>query len=217
MLRTPAARIAVATACLLVIYAVAWATGRGRADLPVEMPRWKIDAIPLELGAWHGEAAKLDPRLFLAIGSVASRDIVYRNLAGQVVSLHCSVFGKEFSGLPHPPQLCYEGSGYRLASDRPVRVRSERDHSISARLLIWEREGQHVALLYWYQMGDRALTESSETAAARFAERKSGHRPALCKFMLQTPLDSPESAERRLTDLAGQVTDWLHQASRKNP
>jgi len=207
-----AVRLAVTAVVLVAIYAACQAAARRRTTAKVELPKWRIDEIPLSLGPWRGEAVSLDPRLFRATGASADRGITYGNSLGQQVLLDCTIFDKETSGLPHPPKLCYEGNGYHLVAERTVRLRRDDQTTFPASLLTWERKNERLALLFWYQMGNRVLTESNQTAAARWALRGSSSRPALCKFMLQTTLDSPNSAETRLREVAGLLLDWMRAA-----
>jgi hypothetical protein len=61
-------------------------------------------------------------------------------------------------------------------------------------------------------MGNQVLTQSNQTAAARWAVRGGSGRPAVCKFMLQTQLDNSESAEARLREVASPLLNWMRAA-----
>jgi EpsI family protein len=203
-----ATRLFIAAAIVVAMAASAQLVRARRSQIEVEMPKWRADQVPLELGSWHGEPTTLDTNIFRHVGAAAIRDVLYHSATEPDVVLHLAVFDDEFTSLPHHPNLCYTGNGYRQASSRTIQLRRGDEKTMPAALLIFERPTDRVAVLYWYQFGDRVLTESSQTAAIRWSLGGRRSRPALVKIMLQTNFDSPERAEQRLRDVARLVLQW---------
>ncbi len=204
-----ALRLFVLAAMLLGIEAGFQVLRARRSMAEVEMPPWKLDQMPRELGDWHGEPTEVDSRIFRNLGAAQTRDTLFYPSFGPPVVAHVAIFDQESSGLPHHPDLCYGGNGYRQVAERPIRIRTDSGREVPATLVTYERENDRLAVLFWYQYGDRILTESSQMAAARLAVGARRARPAMVKVMLQTPLDAPEQAEGRLRDLARLILAWM--------
>ncbi len=198
-----------------IVVATAWSAQLVRArrsQIEVEMPTWRVDQLPTELGAWRGEPAVVDSRIFRHVGAAAIRDVAYHAAVGPDVLVHLAVFDDELVSLPHYPHLCYTGNGYRQASSRRIQLRRSDEKTMPAALVVFERTSDRVAVLYWYQFGDRVLIEPGDTAAVRWSLGGRKSRPALVKVLLQTAFDTPERAEQRLRDVARLVLQWMSQS-----
>ncbi len=213
----PATRLFVAAAMVVGIAAGAQLVRARRSQIEVEMPKWRVDQLPLELGSWQGEPAIVDAQIFRHVGAAGIRDVKYRSAAGPDVVVHLAVFDDEMTSLPHHPNLCYTGNGYRQASSKTIQVRRSAEKTIPAALLAFERPSDRVAVLYWYQFGDRILTEPGDTASIRWSLGGRRSRPALVKVMLQTAFDSPDKAEQRLREVSRLVLQWMDQSAAAPP
>lgn len=214
MLRNPVAlRLFVLAGLLVGIEAGFQALRARRSMAEVEMPPWKLDQMPRDLGDWHGEPTEVDSRVFRNLGAAQTRDTLFHPSFGPPVVAHVAIFDQESSGLPHHPDLCYGGNGYRKLAERTIRIRTDSGREIPASLVTFERQDDRLAVLFWYQYGDRILTESSQTSAARLAAAGRRARPAMVKVMLQTPLDAPDQAEGRLRELARLIRAWMDSAA----
>lgn len=215
MLRNPIAVRLFVLAAMLVGIEVGFQILRARRSMAeVEMPPWKLDEMPRELGDWHGEPTEVDSRIFRNLGASQTRDTLFHPPFGLPVVAHVAIFEQESSGLPHHPNLCYGGNGYRETGQRGIRIRTDRGREVPASLATYERENDRLAVLFWYQYGERVLTESSQMAAARLAVGARRARPAMIKVMLQTQLDTPDQAEGRLRELARLILAWMENNSR---
>jgi len=216
MLRKPVALRLFVLAGLLVGIEVGFQVLRARRSMAeVELPPWKLDRMPMDLGQWHGEPTEVDSRIFRNLGASQTRDTLFRPPFGPPVVAHVALFTEESSGLPHHPNLCYGGNGYRQASERAIRLRTDSGREVPAKVITYERQDDRLAVLFWYQYGDRILTESSQASAARLAVGGLRARPAMVKVMLQTTLDSPHEAEGRLRELARLILAWMEGAEPK--
>ncbi|MCR4411035.1 MAG: EpsI family protein [Thermoguttaceae bacterium] len=212
-----AVRLFIAAAIVVGISATAQLVRARRSQIEVEMPKWRVDQLPLELDSWRGEPAVVDSRIFRHVGAAAIRDVAYHSAVGPDVLVHLAVFDDEMASLPHHPHLCYTGNGYRQASSRMIQLRRGDEKTMPAALLVFERATDRVAVLYWYQFGDRVLIEPGDTAAIRWSLGGRKSRPALVKVMLQTAFDTPERAEGRLREVARLVLDWMAHSEAASP
>lgn len=210
-------RLLVLAAMLVAIEAGFQGLRAHRSMAEVEMPPWKLDQLPSDLGDWHGEPTEVDSRIFRNLGAAQTRATLYQPPFGQAVVAHIAIFDHELGGLPHHPNLCYGGNGFRPVSTREIRIRTDSGREIPAALVHYQRDNQSLAVLFWYQYGDRILTDSSQTAAARLAVGVRRARPAVVKVMLQTPLDTPDQAEGRLRELARLILAWMDQNNARQP
>lgn len=201
-------------AAMLVGIEVGFQVLRARRSMAeVEMPPWKLDQMPTDLGDWHGEPTEVDSRIFRNLGAAQTHDTLFYPPFGPPVVAHVAIFDKDSSGLPHHPNLCYSGNGYREITTRNIRLRTDAGREIPAALATYQRENDRLAVLFWYQYGDRILTNSNQMSAARLAVGTRRARPATIKVMLQTALDTPEQAEGRLRELARLILGWMESAT----
>lgn len=201
-------------AVLLVIFSVAIHLSVGaRSAAPVRMPKKALAEIPRQIGSWSGEDVKLDHRITAQSGTAAVLERVYRSLAGHEVSLYVGVFPSFLPEtgvtIPHPPQLCYPGIGFRILLDQDCNVRTPDGATSLARLLTMERNGTPAYLLYWYELDGATFTTGDGLRAALWKLRGRKSWPPLVKVMLQTTAPDPQTAQQQLKEIAGPVCGWL--------
>jgi hypothetical protein len=75
----------------------------------------RLDAIPLEIGEWRGEAleAKITPAMGNITGFVQRRYVNRRTRQALTISLVC---GRPGPVSIHPPDVCYGASGYEVGA-----------------------------------------------------------------------------------------------------
>ncbi len=180
----------------------------------IVLPDWNIEELPLEFRGWVGEASELDERLFRRIGADAVADRMYENRRGIAVSAHTALFTdfNEAIGV-HLPERCYRAAGWDQRSAEVRTLTGEGIPDTTVEVSVWQREGQRVSVLYWYQLGEHDVLGRYDLSRARMAF--SGHAtwPAMVKVMLQTTTDQSQAAELRLFDVARNIRAWLHERS----
>jgi EpsI family protein len=183
--------------------------GRG---MPTELadPKLRIQALPRQVGQWTAEDdRKPDPEIFKAIGAKDVIDRIYREKRGNSVALHSAVFlTYGIKGLPHPPELCYPGAGFRINESKPVFLESTDKSVHRAQLITFERDGQLTYCLYWYQIGGVTFCDDSDQRQLVLSFRGRTTWPPMVKIMLQTNGGSAEEAERRMKELAEPLLTW---------
>jgi EpsI family protein len=132
----------------------------------------------------------------------------YRNSAGDVVSLYLAIWREHRSRTRHPPELCYKGSGYRILEQKTVQLQVADQLAIPVRVLLLERHGERICVLYWYQRGDDILLFSYWRRRATWTFRGEGVWPPLVKVMFQMPASDAEKAESQLKSIAAPLFGW---------
>ena len=93
----------------------AW-TGRWNDDATILAAQAeRVEALPLTLGDWEGEALEVDPRTVRKAGLVGHISRRYRNrLSGGEITMML-VCGRPGPISVHTPEICYRGAGYEMA------------------------------------------------------------------------------------------------------
>lgn len=180
----------------------------------IVLPDWNIEELPLEFRGWIGEASELDERLFRRIGADAVADRMYENRQGTAVSAHTALFTdfNEAIGV-HLPERCYRAAGWDQRSAETRTLTGEGFPDTTVEISVWQREGQRVSVLYWYQLGEHDVLGRYDLSRARMALAGTDPWPAMVKVMLQTTTDQRQAAELRLFDIARNIRQWLHERS----
>jgi EpsI family protein len=187
-----------------------------------ELPTWKLQDLPMQLGDWKGEDKKLDERLFLATGAHTIVDRQYVNDAGRIISLHFAVFLDPNEGIWHNPFSCYESAGWNLVEYDKAQLPNTSDDKAKISLSIWEKNGEKAAIAYWYQLGDERLYTRLDLGTVRWKMRGKKIWPALIKVLLHTSGDTnPEENKDKLLEFADLIYQWInqpqHQAGNESP
>ncbi len=178
----------------------------------VVLPDWNLDELPLEFPGWRGEASELDERVFRRTGAETVSDRVYEDRHGGAVAAHTALFQDFREAIEvHLPSRCYRAAGWeqRDAEVRTLDVAGL--PSVRVEVSTWQREGQRVKVLYWYQLGEHTVLDRWDMGKARMALAGHDTWPAMVKVMLQTTADQRQAADLRLFDVAGHIRRWLHE------
>jgi EpsI family protein len=204
-------RLFTSAVVLLGIFAAArWA---GRGGIPTEPAplQMKAQDLPLAFGEWKGENVAVDKDIFNAIGAHSVVDRQYRDRSGRLIVLHFAVFDKfagVHEGLMHPPDVCYNGSGWTLGEPKDIPLGEEPGAENAANLLPVERQGQTAYVLHWFQIDGVPYHTYARQRSLLTATRGRPLRPPIVKVMLQTSAASPAEAEKTLTSFAAEVYKW---------
>ncbi|MGA2616459.1 MAG: exosortase-associated EpsI family protein [Thermoguttaceae bacterium] len=202
-------RVYVAAAILLGINLVAYALkDRG---MPTERAslEMKIQELPRQFGSWTAEDRTLDPRVFKAIGAEMAIDRRYQDTKKNIVDLHTAVFTEYGVRIPHPPEMCYGGAGFRVTDTKTLDLRQDGSAGPPVQLLTLENpQGQTIYCLYWYQIGDATFFTGDGQRKQVRSLRGRTTWPPMIKVMLQTVATTPTEAEERLKALAAPVFAW---------
>jgi len=182
----------------------------GKTSAAVVMPDWDLGDLPLQLGEWRGEEAELvDPRLFRATGAEKIVNRVYRNSVGNTASLHAAIFKNLDIGAEHTPRNCYRNAGWKKIEDVPLQLQAENKPGISVRSTIWEREGERILVIFWYQLGEHTLFSRMDLGALRWEMAGRESWPAMIKILLQIPLSENTPAKDQLKNVAESIYAWI--------
>jgi EpsI family protein len=170
-------------------------------------PHRDLDTLPMELGPWKGEEISRDPELFPDTGAVHTLNRMYQDARGNVLSLYAAVWMKYDIMPAHPPGACYRGAGYQIVGEENVPLSLADGSNPSVRLMLLEKGGQRVAVLYWYHSGDRQVGNYwIRRTSWDLRGKQSG--PPLVKVMLQAPASDPARARAQLESIAAPLFEW---------
>ena len=170
-------------------------------------PNRDLSTLPMQLGPWKGKDIPRDPDLFPNTGAAQTVTRMYRDAQGNLLSVYAAVWMKYDIMPAHPPKACFGGAGYQVVSEDNVPLRLVDGSSPSVRLLLMEREGQRVAVLYWYHSGDRQVG-NYWIRRTSWNLRGQQEGPPLVKVMLQAPASDPAKARAHLVSIAAPLFEW---------
>jgi EpsI family protein len=177
-----------------------------------EMPAWTFHDLPMQLGKWHGEDTKMDPKIATATGAEIIADRLYRDETGATVSMHTAMFRDPSDGVIHTPLNCYRGNGWTLVKETREDVPISEGLTISVALTTWEKDGERVMVGYWYQLGENVLYDRFDLGNIRWKMPGKATWPVLIKVMLQVSVTSdPDDAKTLELGFAELIAKWLNQ------
>jgi hypothetical protein len=205
-----ASRLFIAAICVAATQAAIWNLQRHTALLAAQAEKFDVDALPLELGAWAGTAAELDPGVFKQVGALSMTNRRYSTEAGRQAAVHLATYATSEMLVPHPPNLCLTGSGWTILKDG---WHNDRDRRY--RLMLIERDGMRAAVAYWYQLGtDVAADRNDLRKILQKFRRDRTSWPPMVKVLLQAPvIFSEDDAIADCRELGAAIYEWVKDAS----
>jgi EpsI family protein len=209
-------KIAVAFALLAVpllgtfymYFQIGWLKG-------VEQPHVSLKQLPTELGSWKGEGRETDERTFRATQADEVVSRCYTDVAGKAITLHKATHFRFEYDVPHSPMVCYPSNGWTtvqtIPEDVPIADAPSGAPKLKGTFALFEMEGRHEMILFWYQLGDRTFSDGIGLHEAQRELRDLKQWPSLVKVLLSTEASNRELAKRRLIEFAGRVYDWSSQ------
>ena len=177
----------------------------------VEMPSWTFREIPQQLGNWRGEEARLDPEIAVATGAEIIANRNYRDPRGHAVVLHTAMFKNPAAGIVHSPFDLLPASGWKMLNQSFENVQVSNDLAIPVKLMLWEREGETILVVCWYQLGSHVLYERLDLGGGAVGDARPtqvAHAYKSCSRF------RPPTSRTQRTTLLGfteQVVKWLNQ------
>jgi EpsI family protein len=164
----------------------------------------------MQFGRWKGAELPRDPDLFPDTGAAETVTRLYRDGKGNLLSLYAAVWMKYDIMPAHPPKTCYQGAGYQVIGEENVSLQLTDGSAATVRLLLMEKEGQRIAVLYWYHSGDRQV---GNYWIRRTSWGLQGDQagPPLVKVMLQSAASNPGEARARLKSIAPPLFEWTRE------
>ncbi len=209
MIGSTAARIYIVAALILATYGVAHLVQTALEPPEVVLPRWTFEEMPLQFGGWRGQSTEMDPEIAVATGADRIVNRAYVDDRGHVVSMHTAMFQRLEAGVYHSPLNCYRSKGWQLMKESRENLPIAEGLTIPVSLTTWEREGERVLVIYWYQLGEHVLFGRWDLGLKiRWSFRGQPKWPALIKVMLQIPAPEPEDARTTILGFAEQVAKW---------
>ncbi len=203
-------RVCLAAVVLVGIQLAVLYLRHNREPTEIRMPSPSLQELPEILGPWRGREVALDPRVTAAVRAMEVVDRSYEKEGGGRVMLEVAAFDSNELDPPHMPQVCYTKAGWVIKNQKDLQFKHE-GTACAARLLSLEQEGQHVHVLYWYQLDAAQVLDAREMRAERWKLFGRREWPPLIKVMIQTSLAEPADAEEQMLAFASAVFAWTKQ------
>ena len=170
----------------------------------------QVTQIPHDFGPWHGKDVTLDDRSYeiLETRNVLYRE--YRTLSDSPSMDLCIVFSPVNRKAPHPPEVCYVGTGAHV-DKRPLESVSLISTSQSTPgCSLFVRHGRlKEVVLYWYLAG-KELTNNYYAQQCKVMWAQLTGRPAQSAIIrYSTKLAKDESQEEAMARLKAFVQQTL--------
>lgn len=206
-----AVRIWIAAGIVAAVLAGVWLARASVKAPEVVFPSWSLNDLPLRLGPWSGERTELDPRIVRATQAAVVADRLYRDGNRQPATVHTAMYRDHAAGVYHTPVNCYRAAGWRSVEEVQDKVAIDNDREIAIKVSTWEREGDQILVVYWYELGEHVLFDRFGLGTLRLTSMRGlSTWPPLIKVMLQVPASDPKAARARVLDLAERIARWLH-------
>ncbi|HEY3968492.1 MAG TPA: EpsI family protein [Planctomycetaceae bacterium] len=208
-LDTTAARLGIAAICIAGTQA-AIANFKNRDEsYATQASTCDVTAFPLQTGDWTGSDVEVDDRLFVHLGATSMLNRSYQNGVRKQVTVHLSSYPAGKLSLPHSPELCYPGAGWKIESD-DWKIDS---HNHPYRLMVVEQDGTKAAVAYWYQLGSEVASNRDDLRQAfQKIRQQGGVRPPLVKVIIQAPMElSAADDQTAIEEFGSQVYDWVRE------
>jgi EpsI family protein len=126
------------------------------------------------------------------------------------------MFKSPEAGVYHSPLNCYRSQGWQLMKETRENLPISDGLIVPVSLTTWEREGERVMVVYWYQIGEHVLFGRWDLGwKVRWSLRGRPKWPALVKVMLQMSAPEVEDAKTTILGFAEQVAKWENQPERR--
>jgi len=173
----------------------------------------ELESMPTKLARWRGKQTSLDAEVFAATGADSIINRVYRDDSGRTVAAHLALYSDPDVGIYHSPVNCYRGSGWRLIENFRDSLARPDGSSIPVSLSTWQRDGQRIVVLYWFQLAEHVLFDRYEMAKVRWRMRNLETWPSMTKVLLQTSAGGDVAgAKAQIKRFAQLVCDWISDA-----
>ena len=183
-MRNVSTRLYLVAAIVVISYGIGFLLQAAAQPPEIELPDWSLQELPYQLGTWHGEDTEMDPKIAAATGAKVITNRLYRNEAGHMVSLHSAMFEDPAEGTYHSPLNCYRSSGWKKLTETKEDVKIADDLTITVCMTSWEKEGEKVIVVYWYQLGEHLLYGRWDLGTVRWSMRGMEKWPILVKAMV---------------------------------
>jgi hypothetical protein len=171
-----------------------------------------LKRMPRRLDSWKAEdAVPPAPELLAAIGADAIITCIYHDLENRniLISSHLAVFSNWDEGIYHHPLTAYRSSGWTLQRRTEEPVSTSDGRQIQVSMSDWEKESDHIAVLFWYQVDDQIVLDRSALADVRLRLKDGETLPGLIKVQLQITESRPGDGKDALKRLASSIGKWL--------
>jgi hypothetical protein len=135
-----------------------------------------LDRIPLQLGDWQGEDLPPQPRGSEPLLGKLSR--IYRNRKTRATVTISLIFGRRGPVSIHTPDVCYDASGYKVATPQRFSPQGASAEFFQAEAIKEKAADQTMLRIFWtWNAGGRwQVADNPRVAFAR--------HPVLCKLYL---------------------------------
>lgn len=137
-----------------------------------------LNALPMNIGAWHGENAEIDNNIK---GALEADKVLFRTYSRTDAedALALLVVYRKYGrrGFAHRPEMCYPAAGWEIVSKRRTSV-PYGGHNVQAVEVIAQKNYERQMIVYWFASGHQVeanfVKQQVEMALDRLRPRKYG-------------------------------------------
>jgi len=205
-----------AGAILVVLIYCANRAVEARLKVPgVQPANLDLKSMPAQLARWRGKQTGPDAEVFAATGADSIINRVYRDDSGRTVAAHLALYSDPDAGIYHSPINCYRSSGWRLLENARDSLARPDGSSSPVSLSTWQRDGERIVVLYWFQLGEHVLFDRYGMAKVRWRMRNLETWPRMTKVLLQTSAGADVAgAKVQIKRFAQLVCNWIGEVDR---
>lgn len=169
------------------------------------------NALPFELGRWHGKDVPLDKLIYEILETKSIINRVYHTESGQQVFLSIVHYPETKVDL-HAPEACLGGQGIEIAkSSKTITLGSDGKVVINLNRLIWRDDNSERLVYYFYKAGEfhgnSYIKLRWNLATNKFTNKtKSG---SLIRVSTPVPTGDTQKASNILVDFIEQLYPFL--------
>jgi EpsI family protein len=202
----------VRAAAVAIVFVATYALTQANGSVPAPPPP-ALDAIPLTLASWTGEAA---PPLAPDVAKVLAADqYVHRYYRGPggAIEMDVAYYAQPRVGATmHSPLNCLPGNGWKVAQVNSTAVTTSAGEW-TVRNMIVERDTARFAMTYWFQSRNRIVSDELSTRFYLLADalRRRPTDAGLVRLMMPVAGSAAAAEQATLTAFAVQLIPALNQ------
>jgi EpsI family protein len=212
--RQPAIAAALAAACLMLVFGLAYRVVAARLEAPSDTTPISPVALarfPMQIGDWTGEDVALDEAIVRQTDTDAHLNRRYLRHGGlEAVSFYIASGVKARDLMPHRPEVCYAGAGWTLADRRSIELSLSDSTKLPCNVMQFSRGAlntQKVVVLDYY------LVDGQYCADVSLLRSKAWRGQGAVRYVAQIQIVAPITEARNAQAATKLVSDFAAESA----
>jgi len=177
-----------------------------------EIKRVSLESFPLAIADWVGYESRLDDEVVAVAGA---SDYFHANFLRdkKQVNVYLTYYADQKGGqVPHSPEVCLPGDGWRVVSNKPVPIKGL-DATFEANRLLIKKGKRTIIAYYWVKQGSNNYRDKfiARLDLVRIAVEDNRTDGGLVRFVTElSDGESEDAADERLMSLVEGVMNNLN-------